>query len=123
MTDKQKEKCSEILEYYGFENQREILIEECAELIQSVSKAKRSGEKITDNFIEELADVSIMIEQMKQAFNCNDMIRYLTYINRKIKRQMARIKGIPERNCTNCVFAETCSKESGYCGNWRPNRR
>lgn len=123
MTDSQKEKCSEILEHYGFENQREILVEECAELIQAVSKAKRSGEKITDNFIEELADVSIMIEQMKQAFNCNDMIRYLTYINRKIKRQMARIKGIPERNCTNCVFAETCSKKSGYCGNWRPNRR
>ena len=92
MTDSQKEKCCEILEHYGFENQREILVEECAELIQAVSKAKRSGEKITDNFIEELADVSIMIEQMKQAFNCNDMIRYLTYINRKIKRRLALIK-------------------------------
>lgn len=123
MTDEQKSKIAEILNHYGFENQREILVEECAELIQAVSKAKRNGYPISDNFIEELADVSIMIEQMKQEFCKNDMIKYLTFINQKIERQLARIKGMPERDCSNCVLYDTCSKKSGYCGEWRPKRR
>lgn len=46
MTDFQREKCREIFEHYGFINQRDILIEECAELIQAISKqAKKHREK------------------------------------------------------------------------------
>ncbi len=123
MTDFQIEKCREILEHYGFINQRDILIEECAELIQAISKLKRNGERISSNFIEELVDVEIMLEQMKQGLSHDESIEFMTVQREKIERQIARIKGIPERNCTNCVFGCTCSKqkgEQGYCGNYKP---
>ncbi len=126
MTDYQKEKCFEILEKYGFENQKIILAEECAELIQAVCKTRRSGEKVSDNFIEELADVEIMITQIKEGLSKDELIKFLEIENRKIERQLCRIKGIPARNCTKCVFYETCSKqkgEKGYCGNWTPKSR
>ena len=92
MTDEQKEKCRQIVEHYGFEGQRDILIEECAELIQAVCKIKRDGGGVSFNFLEELADVSIMIEQMKQALNGKELIEFLTIVNQKIERQLARIK-------------------------------
>lgn len=116
MTDEQKEKCKQIVEHYGFEGQRDILVEECAELIKAVSKIKRNGGAVSGNFLEELADVSIMIEQMKQALSDDEVIRYLSYINRKIERQIARMQGIPERNCKNCWFYGMCDKNKGYCG-------
>ena len=93
MTDEQKEKCRQIVEHYGFEGQREILVEECAELIQAVCKIKREGGGVSFNFLEELADVSIMIEQMKQAFADDELIDYLSFVNRKIERQMCRMNG------------------------------
>jgi len=52
---------------WGADAQMGVLIEECAELIQAVSKIKR-GEGARDdwdNFAEELADVQIMIDQMR----------------------------------------------------------
>lgn len=125
MTDEQKEKCRQIVEHYGAESQRDILIEECAELIQAVCKIKRDGGGVSFNFLEELADVTIMIEQMKQAFTGDELIDYLSFVNRKIERQMCRMSGKPERNCTNCVFIETCSKQAGFkgfCGEWIPKR-
>lgn len=125
MTDLQKEKCFEILKHYGFDNQKHILAEECAELIQAVCKTRRSGEKVSDNFIEELADVEIMITQIKEGLSKDELIKFLEIENRKIERQFCRIKGIPERNCLNCVFGYTCSKqkgEIGYCGKWTPKR-
>ena len=93
MTDEQKEKCRLIVEHYGVEGQRDILIEECAELIQAVCKIKRDGGGVSFNFLEELADVSIMIEQMKQAFTGDELIDYLSFVNRKIERQMCRMSG------------------------------
>ena len=93
MTDEQKEKCRQIVEHYGAESQRDILIEECAELIQAVCKIKRDGGGVSFNFLEELADVTIMIEQMKQAFADDELIDYLSFVNRKIERQMCRMSG------------------------------
>ena len=58
----------EIVRNYDFISQREIFVEECAEAIQAVQKLKRSGgdyKKAIANFIEEVADVAIMCEQMK----------------------------------------------------------
>ena len=52
---------------WGADAQMGVLVEECAELIQAVSKIKR-GEGARDdwdNFAEELADVQIMIDQMR----------------------------------------------------------
>lgn len=96
MTDEQKEKCRQIVEHYGFEGQRDILVEECAELIQAICKIKREGGGVSFNFLEELADVSIMIEQMKQALAGDELLKYLSYINRKIERQINRMNGKPK---------------------------
>lgn len=54
------------IEYYGAENQENMCIEECAELIQAINK-KHRGEP--HNISEEIADVEIMLEQLK-IINC-----------------------------------------------------
>ena len=66
-----------IAEHYGYEAQSNQLVEECAELIQAVSKYRRAtagvGQPLADyhrtvaleNLIEEIADVEVMIEQVK----------------------------------------------------------
>lgn len=60
----------ETAKYYGYEAQSNQLVEECAELIQAVSKYHRAvaEEKkavALENLIEEIADVEIMLEQIK----------------------------------------------------------
>ena len=66
-----------IAEHFGYEAQSNQLIEECAELIQALSKYRRSvigvGQPLADykktivldNLLEEIADVEIMLEQIK----------------------------------------------------------
>ena len=65
----------ETAEHYGYEAQSNQLVEECAELIQAVNKYRRSvgaGQPteakiqiVRENLVEELADVELMIEQIK----------------------------------------------------------
>lgn len=54
------------IEFYGAEHQENMCIEECAELIQTINK-KHRGE--AHNIPEEIADVEIMLEQLK-IINC-----------------------------------------------------
>lgn len=121
MTEQQHKTCSDIIEHYGVENQREILVEECAELIQAVSKCKRNGTVISDNLVEELADVSIMLEQILTVLSKTERERYDRYITTKLNRQISRINGLPERGCTDCKLVKICSTHSGYCGKYIPN--
>lgn len=95
MTDEQKRKCREILDHYGKTAQLRQLIEECAELIQAAAKYNRvtnDGEKTNliayQHLCEELADVMIMTEQIRQSVNDN-MVQ--AYINAKLDRQLGRI--------------------------------
>ena len=67
----------ETAKYYGFEAQSNQLVEECAELIQAVNKYRRVetglGQPVAedkkaiarDNLVEEIADVELMLEQVK----------------------------------------------------------
>jgi len=67
----------ETAKYYGYEAQSNQLIEECAELIQAVNKYRRAeagvGQPVAedkkavamDNLVEEIADVELMLEQIK----------------------------------------------------------
>lgn len=57
---------------YGERNQIDMAIEEMSELTQALSKYKRGKEH---NVEEEIADVQIMLDQLKLIFN-----------NRKIKK-------------------------------------
>ena len=64
--------------YFGDKEQRLKLIEEMNELIEAIEKGDE------DNFIEELADVSLLIDQ----FNCEEFHRIK---RKKINRTIARI--------------------------------
>jgi NTP pyrophosphatase (non-canonical NTP hydrolase) len=96
MTDKQKHYCCEILQHYGLQNQLWQTIEETSELNQAIVKHHRYG--TMDGILEELADVEIMIEQMKFMLrdNLEDVIKI------KLERQRDRIeKEIEERRIAN----------------------
>lgn len=101
MTVKQKCECEQICKHYGIESQKLILMEECAELIQAVSKltrAEQSG-KVFDkteamlNLVEEMADVIIMVTQILHAYwkNAGDA-KLDYYIEQKLTRQLGRIE-------------------------------
>lgn len=92
MTSEMKIACKQIVAHYGDIPQRHILIEECAELIQAVIKCERGSDGADENFIEELADVTIMIEQMKQSLCLYDLQRYNETLKDKLDRQLKRMQ-------------------------------
>ena len=98
MNAKQEKICSSILNHYGLENQLGICQEECAELIQALSKyvrLKKAGyneiERTKNNITLEIADVLIMIQQIKEGLNISDEeLNYM--INFKLDRQVGRME-------------------------------
>lgn len=66
------EEAAIMIETFGADDQLNVAMEECAELIQAISKARRYGiEKpsIYYNLAEEIGDVTIIIEYLKQIYN------------------------------------------------------
>ena len=94
MNAEQKKKCAKIAQYYGEGSQLFILQEECAELIQAVSKIRRGAPNAYDHFIEEIADVSIMIEQLTSYMDDDDKTTLYKKVNEKINRQLERISEV-----------------------------
>ena len=78
------------IKHYGEEIQSTVCMEECAELIQVISKAKR-GKLDTDNMMEEIADVLICIEMLKQIYNISDC-SIENWIERKQERILRRME-------------------------------
>ena len=83
------ERIKKIAEFYGKESQLDILQEECAELVQAISKYRRGGSfQLT---LEEIADVEIMIEQIKY-LNTDAENRMIEKIrDGKLDRQIQRM--------------------------------
>lgn len=83
-----------IINHYGSESQLNMLIEECAEVIQSVQKVKRYPDShLTKScLISELAEVYIMMNQMFLMFDVGAQTYFNKTVDRKIKRQLKRIK-------------------------------
>ena len=70
--------------YYGKDAQSTVCMEECAELIQAISKEKR-GKSNKDHLAEEMADVLISIEILKEIYDVsNEQIN--EWIDKKQKR-------------------------------------
>ena len=86
MTDELRLQAGEILRYYGEAHQQEKSIEEMAELISAIKHGDRP------NYVEELADVQVMIEQLYQALSFEEKQVYIVTIHEKISRQLERIK-------------------------------
>ena len=65
-----KHKCTKVIDIYPREHQLMILMEELAELIQATSKLLRYG--AMEPFLEEYADVAVMMEQARQLYHIDD---------------------------------------------------
>lgn len=86
----QDNRIKEIAYHYGYESQREQLIEECAEAILAAQKCKRHGSH--GNFVnlcEEVADVLIMAQQMRILMSTSLID---SFIDKKLNRQLGRIE-------------------------------
>jgi NTP pyrophosphatase (non-canonical NTP hydrolase) len=60
---------------FGEKNQQDMCIEECAELIQAINKWRRKPCAFTfHNLLEEIADVEIMLAQLKLIIDADMVI-------------------------------------------------
>ena len=100
MTEEQILKAFKILNHYGEKKQRRQLAEECAELIQAVTKLERAQEsdsiakviERTHDLASELADVRIMIEQIEMTISGDISTNIQEQIEYKLQRQLDRIE-------------------------------
>lgn len=88
------EAAAKIIAHYGVPHQLVKLCEECGELIQQAVKCYDSGSPYTADFVEELADVRVMLLQFEavlgQSAYWADL--YAGTVQAKIDRQLARIE-------------------------------
>ncbi len=87
------ELCKMLVGKYG-KKQIVVCIEELGELQKELCKYLRKGytnDELKDNIVEEMADVYIMLEQMKIYFNINED-RIANEILNKNKRTELRLK-------------------------------
>ena len=75
---------------FGEENQLIIAIEELSECQKEICKILRGGEDFR-HLAEEVADATIMLEQIRMMFNINDCV--CNFMDEKIKRLDDRVKG------------------------------
>ena len=78
-----------LINHYGHESQKMMLLEEMAELQKEICKEFR-GELNKDAVTEEVADVLIMLEQVQMMYDISD-IKLLEITNEKLARQLRRI--------------------------------
>ena len=87
------------IRHYGVENQMAQSIEELAELIVAINKCLRYKDDIEarNNLVEEVADVLIMIDQLKIIMNIKDY-EIECYRRYKLERLERRIENEKESN-------------------------
>ena len=103
MTEWQKKKVREIAAHYGIKSQEQVAIEECAELIQAITKSNREitaskpGEQCAKEYVKkigdvagEIADVRIMCEQLTYLYGIGELVK--EQIDFKIARQLGRME-------------------------------
>lgn len=100
------EQNKETAKYYGYEAQSNQLVEECAELIQAVNKYRRVetglGQPVAedkkaiarDNLVEEIADVELMLEQVKYLLQIpeDELLAVKTFKVNRTKERMESSK-------------------------------
>ena len=79
------------IEHYGVDAQSTVCMEECAELIQAISKEKR-GKHDYINLSEEIADVLICISMLQAMYHVNDwdIQRWIEYKQERIVERMRK---------------------------------
>lgn len=90
---------NQIADYYGLEGQLNQAQEECAELIQAISKYRRVGgigQPLHGNRVpltdisEEMADVDLMLEQLRYLLGNGTLVDEI--IGQKVDRQLQRME-------------------------------
>lgn len=82
----------EIADKLGYEEQSMQLIEEMAELTQAINKLRRYGTYVDQcNVIEEIADVSIVLEQVAYLLQVDNIVLD-AYVEDKIERTKKRLE-------------------------------
>ena len=84
------------VETYGDNSQIDMAVEEMSELIKALMKSRRNDvdiQKKLHNIIEEIADVEIMLEQLKLIFNCFGLVeREKDYKINRLAERLERLK-------------------------------
>lgn len=83
-------KIKRIINFYGEEAQKDVAVEEMAELTKELMKERR-GAYNKDAILEEIADVTLMLHQLLIIYNFTkeDVKRI---IDEKVERQIKRVK-------------------------------
>lgn len=76
---------------YGEDSQITKAVEEMAECIQAICKVCLGGEDFS-NLAEEIADATIMLEQLRIIFNNNEEV--CRYMDEKIIRLDEKLRGV-----------------------------
>lgn len=95
MTEEQKAKCHEIADHYGEEHQMLKAVEEMAELQQAIIKTVHGDTLHEWDYPGELADVLIMVEQLRYMYDKIDGKydgRVERFIEAKLSRQLKRME-------------------------------
>ena len=75
---------------WGAKMQATVAIEEMSEVIKEITKALR-GELNREHLAEEIADATIMLEQMRQMLNINDSVcSWMDYKIAALKRKVEK---------------------------------
>ena len=85
-------KAAAIMQHYGAKHQLLKLAEECAELTQQCMKCFDYNIAYHEDFVEELADVKVMLMQFESILTPAFAELYEKIIREKLDRQMERIE-------------------------------
>lgn len=88
--EERKQVYAKLLAKFGAEMQCTVAIEEMSEVIKEITKALR-GQLDREHLAEEIADATIMLEQMRQMFNINDSVcSWMDYKIAALKRKVEK---------------------------------
>lgn len=77
------------IDHYGSDSQILMAVEEMAELTKELAKTFRPNETTTEKLVDEIADVVVMLEQLRLIFDVNEEVQ--ERIDFKVQRLAQRI--------------------------------
>lgn len=95
--------CTKIMQHYGMQAQKLKLIEELSELIQATLKSPEN--LISDDMVEKIADVEIMLTQIKSVMSRDQRQLQYDMTCYKLRRQLDRIEDEDELHEESAVKA------------------
>ena len=82
-----------IAQHYGEEPQKNVVQEECAELIQAICKTRRyDDEQTRHHMIEEMSDLFLVLSTLNYYLTSEEKKYLIDNFNMKLDRQMERIE-------------------------------